>query len=380
MFDSKSPVIKIGGYIIVGFFVLIIIIMFGMPDFMSRMGMDKSVVAVVNGEKIQYLDFLRYRDNVAARVKDVNSKEMQQYILDSLIRYRLQLQKADEIGIRVSDEKIKRTIREIPMFRDRNGKFSNQQLNYFLDHYHLSLNDYYVMVREELINNEMIQMIRMGVGASPCDVKDLNAVTNSKIQIRYCYVSNTDLKKKLQDKIAVADGEIDNELKKNRSEIKDPKTDRDRIRNKLADQKFEALKKGMINDIDKLSFEGKSFEAASVLLGGKAAVSNVFKIGEPVREASEKGSMLFTISDSPVFINDCLALSPGQTSRVINSFDGLYVYTPVKKEVNLKDPSPADSELLESRLLNDKANALYMAMMVSFMEKSKVSRNLSLDK
>jgi len=124
MFDSRSPIIKIGGYIIVGFFVLIIIISFGMPDFMSRLGIDKSTVAIVNGEKIQYLDFLRYRDMVAGRVKDSQSKEFQQYLLDSLIRYRLQLQKGRAIGIKVSEERVKRAVKEIPIFRDKSGRFT----------------------------------------------------------------------------------------------------------------------------------------------------------------------------------------------------------------------------------------------------------------
>jgi len=63
MFDSKSPVVKIVSYTITGFFVLIIVISFGMPDFISRMGLDQSSVAVVNGEKVDRYDFLRYRDS-----------------------------------------------------------------------------------------------------------------------------------------------------------------------------------------------------------------------------------------------------------------------------------------------------------------------------
>ena len=52
MFDSKSPVMKAVGYTIIRFFALIIIISFGMPDFMSRIGMDNSIIALVNGQKV----------------------------------------------------------------------------------------------------------------------------------------------------------------------------------------------------------------------------------------------------------------------------------------------------------------------------------------
>ena len=377
MFDSRSPIIKIGGYIIVGFFVLIIIISFGMPDFMSRLGIDKSTVAIVNGEKIQYLDFLRYRDMVAGRVKDSQSKEFQQYLLDSLIRYRLQLQKGKAIGIKVSDERVKRAVKEIPIFRDKSGRFNPEYLNRFLDHFNMSLSDYYVMMREELINAAIVEMLRMGAGASPEEIRAQAAIRNSRIMIKYCYVANSELKNRMRGAIAVSEAEIDRELAKNRAEIKDPKTDRERIRTKLEDRKFEAGKKALIEELDRLSVEGRPFEAAASRMGGKVSLSREFKIGEPVREASAKGEVLHTINDSPVFVNDCLALGTGRSSRAINAFDGLYVFTPVRKDVVMKDPAPSERESIENALAGERVNAVYMSMMAAYLEKSRISKNLN---
>ena len=377
MFDSRSPIIKIGGYIIVGFFVLIIIISFGMPDFMSRLGIDKSTVAIVNGEKIQYLDFLRYRDMVAGRVKDSQSKEFQQYLLDSLIRYRLQLQKGKAIGIKVSDERVKRAVKEIPIFRDKSGRFSPEYLNRFLDHFNMSLSDYYVMMREELINAAIVEMLRMGAGASPEEIRAQAAIRNSRIMIKYCYVANSELKNRMRGAIAVSEAEIDRELAKNRAEIKDPKTDRERIRTKLEDRKFEAGKKALIEELDRLSVEGRPFEAAASRMGGKVSLSREFKIGEPVREASAKGEVLHTINDSPVFVNDCLALGTGKSSRAVNAFDGLYVFTPVRKDVVMKDPAPSERESIENALAGERVNAVYMSMMAAYLEKSRISKNLN---
>ncbi|HSV95769.1 MAG TPA: SurA N-terminal domain-containing protein [Spirochaetota bacterium] len=379
MFGSRSPVVKIAGYAIIGFFVLIIIISFGMPEFMSPLGMDKSIVAVVNGEKVHHLDFLRYRNSVSQRVPDANSKEMQHYILDSMIRYRLQLQKARELGMQVSDDRVKRVIREMPMFRDESGKFNRQHLDLFLDHHHLSLNDYYVMVREDLINEELVRMIQNGVGVSRDEIITRNAVDNSRIQIRYCYASNSELRRRWADILRVSDAEIDGEFAANRSEVKDPKTDRERVKTKLEDRKFEAKKKEIIGEIDRLSMEGGSFERAAARLGGGVRTSSVFKVGEPVREAGEKGNVLYSLSDSPLFIGDCLALKSGSASRVIASFDGLYVFTPVRKEVPLGEPVAAQYGAMDAKLRNDKANAVYISMMTVFLEKSKVSKNLNFD-
>jgi len=379
MFDSRSPVVKIAGYAIVGFFVLIIIISFGMPDFMSRLGMDKRIVAVVNGEKIHHLDFLRYRNSVSQRVPDATSKEMQHYILDSMIRYRLQLQKANAVGIRVSDERVKRVIREMPMFRDESGKFNRKHLNLFLDHHHLSLNDYYVMVREDLVNEELVRLIQSGSGVTRDEVLERSAVDNSRIQIKYCYAANSDLRKRWAADIRVTDAEVDAELASNRSEVKDPKTDRQRVRSKLEDRKFEAKKKEMIDGIDRLSLDGGSFDQAVARLGGTVRASAAFKVGEPVREAGDKGAVLYSLSDSPLFVGDCLSLRSGASSRVISSFDGLYVFTPTVKDVPMREPAAAQYVAIETRLRNEKTNAAYINMMTTFLEKSKVSKNLNFD-
>jgi hypothetical protein len=377
MFDSKSPAIKVVGYIIVGFFVTIIIISFGMPDFMSRLGLDKSTVGVVNGEKIHYLDFLRYRDSFTSRYKEMaNSKEMQTYILDSMIRYRLQLQQARKMGVRVSEETAKRSIRESAMFRDQTGKFNTQYFNYFLDHYHMSLTDYYAIVQDELTNATLVQLIRMGTGVTPDEVRYRNAIDGSKIQVRYCFASNADLKAKMAGGISVSDAEVDEELKKNKSEIKDPKTDRARIRSKLESRKFEDMKKVLVRGIDDESIKGMSFDAAAAKLGGRITTSAVFKVGDQVREDGPQGKPVHSLGMAPAFINDCLALDPGKSSRVISSFDGLYVFTPVKKDIVLKDLPAAEYEAAESRLLSEKSNALYIAMMTSFLEKSKIQKNL----
>lgn len=379
MFESKSPMIKVGGYIIVGFFVLIIIISFGMPDFISRVGMDKSIVAEVNGEKVQYLDFLRYRDNLSGRIKDVNNKEVQRYILESLIRYRLQLQFADKAGIKNSDDKVKRSIKEISAFQDKSGKFNNQYLNNFLDHYHLSLNDYYVMVRDELTNAELMQMIKLGVGVAPDEVKNRNAIENSKLQIRYCYIPNNDLKKKFSDRISVTDKDVEDELKRNRSELKDPKTDRERVKNKILNRKFDTVKADIIKDIDAQSASGKTFDSVAAQLGGKISTSAVFKVGERLNDSMQKGNMLYALNESQVFLNDLLVLDIGKSSKAISSFDGLYVFTPIKKDIQFKDLKQPEYDAAESRVFNEKSNALYMSLMTSFMEKSKIKKNTNFD-
>jgi hypothetical protein len=380
MFDKNSPVVKIAGYAIIGFFVLIIIISFGMPDFMSRLGGDKSTAAVVNGEKLHIMDFYRFRDmRYGNRIKDADKKEYQYIILENFIQYHLAAQLAEKSGIRVSDERVKRFIREIPAFQDQSGAFNRQYFNHYLERSHQSLQEFYKSMKMDIMNQDFGQMVRYGAGASPDEVRAQAAVDASKIQVRYCYASNNELKARIKDKLAVSEEEVEAELKKNRTEVKDPKTDRERIRAALEDRKFESEKKVLLDEIEKLAREGKPFDVAAAALGGKTQSSAVFKIGEQVKEEGGKGAVLYALNESPVFMEDLLVLAEGKSSRAVNSVEGVYVFTPLRRELALKPAAEKDSESVESRVMNEKANALMSASMMAFKENSRIQKYLRME-
>ncbi|SRR6056297_1255195 len=374
MFDSRSPAVKVGGYIIIGFFVLIIAITFGMPDFMSKMGMDRNTVAVVNGETIQHIDFVRYRDLNAYRYGNAKSDEMQKQILDRMIQERLLIQKAKDLDIRVSDKEVKNLFHR--RFANEQGKFDESILQNFMQRLHVSITDYFQMVKDELYLMKLQQLVMGGVGVSPEEVSTRYTLQNSSMRIRYCYVSSNDLKKRFASGISVTDSEVEEEMEKNPSEIKDPKSDRKRIREKLENQKFEEQKAELVKKLDSLAFEGTSFNKVAGMLGGKISTSNQFAIGEPVREQNDKGSVLYAISESNVFRSDALAIDIGKSSRVIQSFDGLYVFTPVKKQVPFVKPPQDKYEAIEKRVYYAKANSLYMSLLNTLYEESEIVKNL----
>lgn len=374
MFESKSPIVRIGAYIIIGFFTLIIVISFGMPDFMTKLGMDDNVVAVINGEKIYRLDFVRYRDSMARQMPNTDKKEMQEMILSNLIMRRLILQKANDIGIKVSDERVNTNIKNF--FKDPTGKFNKEYLNRYLDHYHQAFSDFFHMIKEDLIINEFRQMIFLGTGVSPEEIRADYSMDNSRFQIQYCFLSNVDLNNRFKDKISVTENEIDKELQNSKDEIKDPKTDRTRVKEKLEKRKLNILKNELIAKIDKLTDEKRSFAEAMSYLGGKVFFSNMFKAGDAVKEANDNGKIVYALNNSPVFNESFLLLGIGRTSKVVDSFDGLYVFTPVKNDFKLRDPSAKEYEKMENELLYQKNNSVFMSVMSSIRDKSKIIRNL----
>lgn len=380
MFDSRSKIVKIGGYVIIGFFTLIIIISFGVPDFMSRLGMDQSTIAVVNGEKIHYLEFLRYRDTIGRRYKNVDSKEFQQLLLNNLIRNRLQLQKAQELDIEVSDDKVKRFIRGLPMFYDKSGSFNQEYFKNFLQHYRMSISEYYKTVKEELVTTKMREMIQMGIGIMPEEVIREEVIDTSRLQMKYCYASNRALWKRFKQHMLVTDEEIEAALKKDRSEIKDPKTDRERLRKKLMERKFEQMKQELVSSLDQLALRGERFAVAAAKLRGQIGISREFKVGEPVRAVGPQGKVLTGINGSKIFRESFLGLDPGKASRVIMAADGLYIFTPTLKRIEYHTPSDEEFASIEQRLMQEKFQSIYVTMMTEFIEQSRIIKNINFDK
>lgn len=71
MKKSANPIIKIGTYLALGFFTVIIIINFGMPDSGGCASVGKNDAASVNGQKITQIQVNRF---IEMRLKDHGSE------------------------------------------------------------------------------------------------------------------------------------------------------------------------------------------------------------------------------------------------------------------------------------------------------------------
>ena len=372
MFDAKHPVIKVAGYIIVGFFVLIIIISFGMPDFLSRMGLDQNTVAKVNDEVIGYMDFIRYRDTHMFGKTD-DQKQQQRMIIERMIQEKLLVQLAKKEGIIVTKKEIKSVIHN--RFSDDTGSFNESLFKNFLDRFHMGVSDYYKYVEDEVYAGKLQNLLLAGISVSPWEIVTDYRIQNSKIKIQFAFLSNAELAKRYANDIAVTDEEVDAELKKNPKELKDPKTDRQRIKEKLANAKLESIKQQLSKNINDLALAGKSFAEAQMVLKGVVSYSNDFKPGDLVRERDDKGRILYPIQESGVFQSDLFTLRQGATSRLIAGFDGLYIFTPVVRVIPGMQVPEKDKQSLEQNLFYAKANALYISLLTRLFEKSKIIRN-----
>ncbi|MCX8124911.1 MAG: SurA N-terminal domain-containing protein [Spirochaetes bacterium] len=372
MFDSKHPVVKVAGYIIVGFFVLIIIISFGMPDFLSRMGFDQNTIAKVNGEVIGYMDFIRYRDTHMVG-KSEDPKQQQRMIIERMIQEKLLVQLAKKEGIVVTEKEIKSVIRN--RFSDNTGTFNETFFRNFLDRFHMGISDYYKYVENEIYLGKLQNMLLAGVSVSPLELLTEYRMQNAKLKIQYSFLSNQELAKRFASTIAVTDEEVDAELKKNPKELKDPKTDRQRIKDKLANDKLEKVKQEIAKKIDQLALSGRPFAEAQSILQGVVAFSNEFVPGDLIREKDEKGRILYPLQESKIFQSDVFSLPKGATSRCVFGFDGLYIFTPVVRNIPGNQIPDKEKQTLEQNLFYTKANSLYISLLTRLFETSKIIRN-----
>ncbi|MCX7680188.1 MAG: SurA N-terminal domain-containing protein [Spirochaetes bacterium] len=362
---------KVVWYIIIGFFTIIIVISFGMPDFLSRIGRNEFMVATVNGEMIDRLAFVRFRDTFGKNIQARSEKDAARAILNALIEHRLQIQKAKELGIAVSDERVRGFIQSIPIFKNALGSFDQEQYKRYLNHYHFTKAEYFLYVRDNLISSDFYELIESGIAIPPDEVIAENAIENSKIQVKYGYISNWSLKKMFKSELAVSEAELIAEMKKTSEK---GKADAATTMAKLEGKKFEQLKGKVLGKIEMYARQGKSFDEVAKEFAAQVSMSPEFRVGDDLLNEKTPKYLLALALDS-VFLEDCLMLDVGKTSRAIPISDGILFFTPVKKEVFFAEPDAENYEKIRKKLLKERMSAVYASMMGSFLHKAKIRIN-----
>ncbi len=376
MFDSKSPLVKIVSYAVTGFFVLIIVISFGMPDFVSRLGLDQSAVAVVNGERVSRYDYLRYRDSRFGEMP--RDEKMDAMILSYYINEVLFLQEARKTGLYVTDESVKDYIRAIPGLRNpETGDFDGERLDLFLQRLNMTFNDLQKAIRKDLLRDRFLTFIRMGIAAPSADIRDEHVAATSRLRIKYSFVSAMDLGRRVGNLAPVTEQDITAEMEKNRGEMKDPVTDRERIRKKLESAGAERVRKDIVDRVNAIALRGGTFDEAQGVLKGTVAISGVFAIGD--RVADERGQTIAAINGSPVFLEEFMQIEMNRTSRVISSDAGLYIFTPVMKDISRAAPSEREREALATALQEESLRMMTGNLMQKVYENAKIVKNIKTD-
>jgi chromosome condensin MukBEF complex kleisin-like MukF subunit len=220
----------------------------------------------------------------------------------------------------------------------------------------------------------------MGSAVTAEEINFNQLSSNGKIKIKYAFLSGEDLKKRFSDKIAVTENEISNEMTKNKSELKDPKTDRARIKQRLIDAKFAGSKKELVEKLYALAEKKASFNESSALLNGTVKTTREFAPGTPIVEDSKESQPVTQIENSKVFREQFLSLENGISSAPIEAVNGIYIITPELKDIKAETLKDEEKINLAKKLEYQKINALSQNLLASLMEKAKIIKTKNLDK
>ena len=250
------------------------------------------------------------------------------YILDNYIMEVLLRQKAEKMGLSTTDEKIKRYIQETQYFINPvTGKYDPERLKMVLRSYRMSFEEFEKIARKDLLINDFRYLIAKGAAVSSDDAIAKYMADNSKIKIRYSFLSNADIEAKHKNEITVSDKEIDKEIASRKDAVKDPKTAREKIKNELKLKKTAELRKTIAQKIDAMAAKGASFSSASQSLGGKTGESEIFKLGGNVKNAKKGEAGLSSLAASDIFRKNLMKLKENTSSPAFDNGRGIMIFT-----------------------------------------------------
>ncbi|BDF93716.1 peptidylprolyl isomerase [Pseudoalteromonas haloplanktis] len=173
-------------------------------------------VAEVNGVKISQTEFSRAFQNERARLEqqfgeyfaqiaaDPNyMAQIRQGVIDRLVQQELQTQLAAELGLRVSDESVKKAILELPYFQI-GGKFNNDRYLQVIRQMNFQPDAFREYLREEMTRSQLISAVAGTDFALESELASAIALQQQTRSIDYVVVS----KESLQEGIAVTEQEI----------------------------------------------------------------------------------------------------------------------------------------------------------------------------
>ncbi|WP_283710981.1 peptidylprolyl isomerase [Pseudoalteromonas prydzensis] len=173
-------------------------------------------VAEVNGVKISQTEFSRAFQNERARLEqqfgeyfaqiaaDPNyMAQIRQGVVDRLVQQELQTQLAAELGLRVSDDSVKKAILELPYFQI-GGQFNNDRYLQVIRQMNFQPDAFREYLREEMTRSQLISAVAGTDFALNSELASAVALQQQTRSIDYVVIS----KESLQENVAVSEQEI----------------------------------------------------------------------------------------------------------------------------------------------------------------------------
>ncbi len=374
MLEAKKTFTRYAGYFLIAFFLLIIILSFGLPDLGLNCGEDPYMKVQINGQKFNPVEFYKYQRMVMGSAP--RNEQMSEYFFQSFVREVLVQQKAADEGFEFSDQRLSDIIKKTPEYTNPStGKFDPAYFQMMLNGNNMTLPEFEKIFRRNASRDELFFYIGRGNAVPSDEVKFSSFISGTKIQIKYAFLSNDEIKKRYAKDVVVTDAEIDSEIAAQNVKISDPGTDKERIRKQLEGKKLEKIKNDIIEKINAIASSNGSFDAAAAILNGKIEKSAPFKPGEDIKSEGKEPKNLGAISGSGIFSDRLMVMGNNVSSPVINSAGGLYIFTPVLKEFPKGEPDEAALAKTREELTSTGLNTTIRNLLMELIQGSKIVKS-----
>jgi len=369
MFTSKSPVVKIVGYILLGFFVLVIIIAFGMPE-APMGGRDPQVLAIVNGKKVFAQDFLRYRQSMLGG-RSVDSS-MDRALFTNFIVEELLLQKAIDLGLDPTNQMLHIQIRHMPELRDRTESYNPELLEMLLLQNNLTRGQFMALMRDDITRDSLRSALAQSIAVSTNEVIALHNAANTRVTVGYALLTSSDIRQRYAAELIVTEDDIDAHIRADRRERQDPQTDRERIRANLERAKYLEVEDRIVSQINGLVENNADFNTVRNTLRGRSGTSIPFGLGAPVISDSAD-PMPLPFATSRTFTDNFMRMQIGASSEAIKTPEGIYVFTVIRREAPIA-LTPHQIEIEREELYNETERAVLAAIYRKLIEDAKIKQ------
>lgn len=208
-----------------------VILSFALAGIGSYLGQTtEQPVAEVNGVKITQTEFNRAYQNERSRLEqqfgeyfaqiaaDPNyMAQIRQGVIDRLVQQELQTQLAADLGLRVSDESIRKTILELPYFQI-GGKFNNDRYLQVIRQMNFQPDAFREYLRKDMTRSQLVSAVAGTDFALQSELESAIALQQQTRDIDYLVVSKETLTKNVE----VSDQDISDYYDLNTSQFLSP--------------------------------------------------------------------------------------------------------------------------------------------------------------
>lgn len=368
MIESKSKFVTIMGYLIIGFFVLIIGFMFGVPNMMPKSPSLENAFTV-NGKGVTIQQFYRHIPLIGERDMP-DEKQRKEFALQKYSRMIQMNQLAAKEGVDLSDSAIEDFFVNYPALQNPDGSFNREKFKANYMSMGLSEADFVKVIKEMEIARKMEGFLYGGSTISKDEILFAHYIDQLEFQLKYAFLSNDDIKKKYADRLVVTQEEITAAVNKQKEKKKDKETkiSDTQIKMMLEQEKLQVVKNEIIQSASNPANVSKGFEGFLAENGIKGDLSKPFKLGETIQ--SSDGKPLSGLTNL-----DLLSVDAGKNLKGVNSFTGVYFYLPANMKNAAKPFAKEDEEKLKMDIGRKSQYSAYIAIEKYMDEHYKVMRN-----